>query len=177
MRRLLFTLITLAITSSSVALADDDVDIFDSGPRKNMLLVNPGDLFNGVLSVEYERGVAPWLGVTLGLSLSTFRSLWNDEPYRTTLTPELGFRFHFIRHAPGGLWIGPYATAGAEIDDGREYGRPSRGWNWGLGAALGYNFVIGRHFTFQLGAGGGFVDYGDRIRWDPRLKLGIGASF
>ena len=175
MRRLFFTLVTLAVTSSSVALADIDFLRSDPEPRRNMLLVNPGDLFNGVLSIEYERGVAPWLGITLGLSVQTFRSVFNnDQPQFTAISPELGFRFHFIRHAPGGLWIGPYVSAGAMVGSERER---YRDWTWGLGAALGYNFVIGRHFTFQLGAGGGFVDYGDRIRWDPRLKLGIGASF
>ena len=53
----------------------------------------------------------------------------------------------------------------------------SRPWSWGLGAALGYNFIIGRHFTFQIGAGGGFTDYGDVLVWSPRLRLGIGAAF
>lgn len=38
-------------------------------------------------------------------------------------------------------------------------------------------FIFGRHFTFQIGAGGGFTDYGDRLAWSPRLKLGLGAAF
>ena len=175
MRRLFFTLTTIAALSSSVALADADILFNDREPRRNMLLINPGDLFHGVLSLEYERGVAPWFGVTFGLAVTTFRSVFEDDrPYDLAIAPELGFRFHFIRHAPGGLWIGPYINAGAILDGNDD---TSRDFTWGMGAALGYNFVIGKHFTFQLGAGGGFNDYGDRIRWDPRLKLGIGASW
>ena len=141
-----------------------------------MLLLNPGDLFSGIISLEYERGLTSWFGITLGLSIFTFHSVFNtDEPTFNSITPELGFRFHFIRQAPRGLWIGPYISPGYVF--GRSSGSVSRAWSWGLGAALGYNFVLGQHFTFQLGAGGGFVDYGDRVRWDPRLKLGIGATF
>jgi hypothetical protein len=48
---------------------------------------------------------------------------------------------------------------------------------WGIGAAAGYNFIIGRHFTIQVGVGGGFTDYGDRLVWYPRFRLGLGAVF
>ena len=174
MRRLFFALILIVVTTSTIAPASI-LSIGDE--RKNALLVNPGDLFTGVLSLEYERGVASWLGVTTGFSVWTFHSVFSgpNTPSYTAITPELGFRFHFIRQAPRGLWLGPYLTGGYLI--GRSSGAMARSWSWGLGAATGYNFVIGRHFTFQLGAGGGFTDYGDEVRWDPRLKLGIGATF
>ena len=174
MRRLFLALILIVVTTSTTASAAI-MGIGDE--RKNALLINPGDLFTGVLSLEYERGVARWLGITFGTSVWTFRSVFTGpgQPSFTALTQEIGFRFHFIRHAPRGLWIGPYATGGYLL--GRSEGTMARAWSWGLGAATGYNFLVGRHFTFQLGAGGGFTDYGDEIRWDPRLKLGIGATF
>ena len=175
MRRVAVTLIAVAVLSAGTARAADLV-VTDHEPRKNMLLINPGDLFTGIISIEYERGLASWFGITLGLSVYTFHTVFNtDEPTYNSINPELGFRFHFIRHAPRGLWIGPYISPGYVF--GRSSGTISRAWSWGLGAALGYNFVLGKHFTFQLGAGGGFTDYGDRVRWDPRLKLGIGATF
>ena len=175
MRRAAVTLFTVIIMSASSVRAAPLL-VTEREPRKNMLLLNPGDLFSGIISLEYERGLASWFGITLGLSIFTFHSVFNtDEPTFNSITPELGFRFHFIRHAPRGLWIGPYISPGYVF--GRSSGSVSRAWSWGLGAALGYNFVLGEHFTFQLGAGGGFIDYGDHVRWDPRLKLGIGATF
>jgi hypothetical protein len=172
MRRLVFTILTAAtLTTSSVALAD--LTIGDSSPRRNAFLINPGDLLNGVLSLEYERGVAPWLGINFGLGLTFFDSIFNDDDRGNTgLTAEVGFRFHFIRHAPGGLWFGPYITGSTMFDPDRY-----QWWTWGLGAAVGYNFVLGRHFTLQLGGGGGFVDYGDHLSWDPRFRVAVGASW
>ena len=48
---------------------------------------------------------------------------------------------------------------------------------WGFGAGVGYNFVFGRHFTLQLGAGGGFAANGSHLVWAPRFRLGLGASW
>jgi hypothetical protein len=178
MKRRIAAIATLvALIATPAAAAPIEINL-DGEERRNMLLINPGDLFSGVLSLEYERGLARWFGVTLGLSVWTFRGVFTPpgEPAYTGIAPEIGFRFHFIRHAPRGLWIGPYASAGYVFgrDDGSAV---TRAWSWGLGAALGYNFTFGRHFTLQLGVGGGFNDYGERLRWDPRFKLGIGATF
>lgn len=137
-----------------------------------MLVVNVGDLLGGVVSLEYERALSRHFGLTAGLSVWAFHGVFAgpSAPTPTFLSPELGIRFHFIRDAPGGLWFGPYVTAGYLFSG-------SRPWAWGVGAALGYNFIFGRHFTFQIGVGGGFTDYGDRLVWAPRLRVGIGAAF
>jgi hypothetical protein len=166
-------------TFSSVANADTFIEVRNTerAVGKNMLLINPGDLFNGVLSVEYERAIGRYFGLTAGLSVSTFRGVFSapSDPTYTAISPEFGARVHFIRDSPRGLWFGPSISAGYLA--ARSGGGLSRAWAWGIGAALGYNFMIGRIFTFQLGAGGGFVDYGDRLVWAPRLKLGVGAIF
>ena len=168
---LVFVLVSLA---SSGARADRSGE---GEAGRNLLLVNPGDLFTGVLSLEYERALVPFFGITAGLSVWAFHSLFSpaSDPAYTSISPEFGARFHFIRAAPGGLWVGPYVSAGYLI--ARSDGALSRAWAWGIGAAIGYNFIIGRHFTFQVGAGGGFTDYGDRLVWFPRLRLGLGAAF
>ena len=142
-----------------------------------MLLINPGDLFNGTVSLEYERALTSWFGLTAGVSVWAFRGPFSfaGDPSYTALGHELGARFHFIRDAPGVLWLGP-SVHGGVLFNGSD-GSVSRPWSWGLGAAIGYNFIIGEHFTFQIGGGGGFNDYGNRLVWSPRLKLGIGASF
>ncbi len=153
------------LTLSAPALAHSDTP--------NLLIVNVGDLLGGVVSVEYERALAPWFGLTAGISVWAYRGVFTplSEPSFTGINPEVGARFHFIRDAPGGLWFGPYVSAGYLFSGG------SRPFAWGLGAAIGYNFIFGRHFTFQLGAGGGFTDVGDRLVWAPRLRLGLGAAF
>ncbi|MDP1827039.1 MAG: hypothetical protein Q8L48_27445 [Archangium sp.] len=146
-------------------------------PRPNLIILNVGDLFGGVINVEYERALTSWFGLTAGISVWTFRGIFAPpaEPTFTGISPEFGARFHFIRDAPGGLWLGPYVSAGYLFS--RSDGGLARAWAWGVGAALGYNFIFGRHFTFQLGVGGGFTDYGDRLVWAPRLRLGLGAAF
>ena len=167
--RLFLTLTALSLLAAPLARADS--------PTPNMLLINPGDLLGGVVSIEYERALASWFGLTAGVSVWAFRGpfIFPGTPAYTAFGPELGARFHFFRDAPGGFWLGPYLSAGYVFS--RDTGVLTRPWSWGLGAALGYNFIIGRHFTFQIGAGGGFTDYGDVLVWSPRLRLGIGAAF
>lgn len=170
MRALCLALIIL--TSGAAAAAEEEVDELAPLPRKNAFLLNVGDLLSGALSLEYERGMVPWLGINVGLGVSFFPTVWNTDDAKVALRAELGFRFHFVRHAPGGLWIGPYSILNTGFDQD-SYQR----FTWGLGAALGYNFVLGRYFTLQIGGGGGFTDYGDHVAWTPRLRVGLGASF
>ena len=173
MKRFFLSLAMVAAVSSTVvatpARAYPD--------RPNMLLVNVGDLLGGVVSIEYERALATWFGLSAGLSVWAFHGLFTPPgaPTITGINPELGARFHFIRDAPGGLWFGPYVSAGYLFASSS--GSLARPWSWGLGAAIGYNFIFGRHFTLQLGAGGGFNDYGDHLVWSPRLRVGLGAVF
>lgn len=170
MKRVFLSLSLAAVVASSGTARANS-------PTPNLLLVNVGDLLGGVVNVEYERALASWFGITAGLSVWAFHGVFVPlgEPSFTGISPELGARFHFIRDAPGGLWFGPYLTAGYLFS--RSDGALSQPWAWGLGAAVGYNFIFGRHFTFQLGVGGGFTDYGDRLVWAPRLRLGLGAAF
>jgi hypothetical protein len=180
MRNALLTLTSLVVLATSAARADvyvvegRDRD-FGYGP--NLLLVNPGDLLNGVLTLEYERALSPRVGITAGVSVWSFHGVFSpsSDPSYVAVGPEFGARVHFLSDAPGGLWIGPTISAGWLVS--RSDGTVSRGWQWGLGAALGYNFIVGRHFTFQLGVGGRFIDYGDRLAWSPRLLLGLGSTF
>lgn len=162
-KRLALALVAVASLSALPARAAE------YGP--NLILVNPGDLLFGVVSLEYERALNPWFGLTAGISVAAFPGVPLGTPFFAGINPEFGLKFHFIRDAPGGLWFGPTVSAGYLFE------RPDRPWTWGLGAGIGYNFIFGRHFTFQLGAGGGFTDYGDRLVWSPRLKLGLGAAF
>ena len=161
----------------TTALADTVLVTRERRVAPNMLLINPGDLFNGVVSLEYERALTSFFGIVGGFSATTFNGPFNfGRDYYTVVGPELGFRFHFIQDAPAGLWLGPYINGGYVVS--RSTGEVSRAWSWGAGAGIGYNFVIGRHFTFQLGAAGGFNDYGSGpLVWAPRLKLGIGGVF
>lgn len=141
--------------------------------RPNLLVVNPADLLSGIVSLEYERGLNSLLGVSIGVSAWAFPGVFAfGQPSMTAIGPELGLRFHFIRDAPAGLWFGPSINTGVVIGS-----ETTRVWMWGLGAAAGYNFVIGDHFVLQLGAGGGFVDSGAGLVWSPRFRLGLGGVF
>lgn len=164
-------LVSTQASAESVTLTRSSVD------SQNVLLFNPGDLFSGIVSVEYERALNPFFGIALGLSVSTFRGVFApaDQASFVAMGPEIGARFHFIKDAPGGLWLGP-SIQGVYIAS-RSSGTVSRAFGYGLAAAIGYNFILGRHFVLQLGVGGGFNDYGDGLAWAPRLKLGLGGTF
>jgi len=165
-RRLALSLSLSLLLAAPLAHADEG----NGGGTPNALVINPGDLFNGVISIEYERALNSFFGITLGASIGLFKGVFAPPAgaYYTAGGPELGVRFHFIRDAPGGLWLGPSVNL---------YYVAGRAFGYGIGAAIGYNFVIGRHFLLQLGIGGGFNDYGDGIQWSPRLRLGIGGVF
>lgn len=149
----------------------------DTVDPRNMLLFNPGDLINGIVSVEYERALDTWLGFTLGVSVLSFRGVFtpSDQYSYVALLPEVGVRFHFIQDAPGGFWVGPYVAGGYVVS--RSGATASRSFGYGLGGALGYNFILGRHFTFQIGVGSGFNDFGDGLAFAPHLRLGLGGVF
>jgi hypothetical protein len=162
----------LGVTAMVLAASLSATPAMAMSDTPNMLTANVGDLLSGVLSVEYERALSRWFGLTAGVSVWAFRGPFAlGDPGFTAFAPEIGVRFHVIRDAPGGLWFGPYASLGYLISGG------ARPWAWGLGAAAGYNFIFGRHFTLQLGVGGGFTDVGDRLVWAPRLRVGLGAAF
>ncbi|MFT3708102.1 MAG: hypothetical protein QM817_10645 [Archangium sp.] len=179
MKRIALTMALAAALFATAASAHGVIVVNDPYYRgRNMLLVNPGDLLNGVVSLEYERALTSYFGLTGGFSAAAFNGPFNfGQPAYTVIGPEFGMRFHFIEAAPAGLWLGPTISAGYVVARDGSLVAVSRAWSWGLGAAVGYNFVFGRHFTLQVGAGGGFQDYGDVLVWTPRLRLGLGATF
>jgi hypothetical protein len=176
---------SLLLLAPGSALADPEVVVaapdlvapVDRGSGPNLLLVNAGDLLDGVLSLEYERALAPWFGLSAGLSLWTFRGVLapQTDPYFVAFGPQLGARFHPNRDAPGGLWLGP--TVSVDYLASRSDGPLARAWSWGLGADIGYTFILNRSLSFQLGGGGRFIDYGDRVVWSPRLVIALGTAF
>lgn len=140
----------------------------------NVVFMNLGDLATGGVSIEYERVVAPWLGLTAGLGMRGFDTpLVNRETWRTAASAELGVRLHFVQRAPAGLFIDAHLT-GTALMKSLE-GAPPRPFGWGAGASVGYQFVVLPNFAFQLGAGAGFVDAGAGPQWEPRLRVGLGV--
>jgi hypothetical protein len=172
---LLLALACGAALGPSVARAETAVSLSQRADQRSLLIMNAGDLLTGVISVDFERALTSWLGLTGGFDVWTFRGALAaaSEPFFTALGPEIGVRFHLYGTAPGGLWLGP--TVSGAVVLWRNDGVTPRWWSWGVGVAAGYNFVLGEHFTLQVGAGAGFMDYGDRVVWSPRLRLGIGG--
>ncbi|MDP1921407.1 MAG: hypothetical protein Q8L14_34520 [Myxococcales bacterium] len=141
---------------------------------KNVAFMNLGDLATGGISLDYERVVAPWLGLTAGLGMRGFDTpLVNRETWRTTASAALGVRLHLVQRAPAGLFVDAHVT-GAALMKSLE-GAPLRPFGWGAGASLGYQFVVLPNFAFQLGAGAGFIDGGAGLQWEPRLRVGLGV--
>lgn len=165
--------VALLLASSSSARADGEGE--PNSP--NLLLINVGALLNGVVQLEYERALNSFFGIDFGLSVSTFRGVFAPTGSASVVAfgPEVGVRFHFIRDAPGGLWIGP-SISGAYVAASSN-GTVVRAFGWGVNAAIGYNFFFGRHFALQLGIGGGFVEYGYGFEWAPHFRVGLGGRF
>lgn len=143
----------------------------------NVLTVNPADLLSGIASIEYERVVAPWLGLSGGVAVWSFRGILlpHGEPSFVGLAPELGARFHLLSSAPGGFWLGPTVMVGALF--ARADGELTRNWSWGVALAAGYTFILDERLVFQIGGSGGVIDYGARMVWSPRLRLALGVTF
>jgi hypothetical protein len=141
---------------------------------KNVAFMNLGDLITGGVSIEYERVVVPWLGMTAGLGMRGFDTPFvNRENWRTAASGELGVRLHFLKPAPAGLFVDAHLTGVAlmkSLD-----GVPLRPFGWGAGASVGYQFVVLPNFALQLGAGANFVDAGAGLQWEPRLRVGLGV--
>ena len=89
MKKALLGLCALAMVASS-AQAESYLHRGHSSNR-NMILVNPGDLFSGVISLEYERALARWFGLTAGFSVRTFRGVFapTGEPTFQGISPRL----------------------------------------------------------------------------------------
>jgi hypothetical protein len=168
-RTMLLATVVALLLAPIPAAADDGVE-----PR-NLLLVNPGDLFNGLLTLQYERGLARHVGLEFGLSVLAFRGVFGSpvEADVIAIAPEIALRFHFIRPAPRGLWFGPSINGAYLVQNTQA---PRRAFGYGFGAAVGYTFTFGP-FALQLGLGGAVHDSGDGFRWSPRLRLGVGAAF
>jgi len=95
---------------------------------KNVAFMNLGDLLNGSISIEYERALTRWFGVNLGIGMRGFVGPFDTRgEWLTAANTEVGVRFHFLREAPGGLWVGPSVKGAALITaaNGREPVRPS----------------------------------------------------
>ncbi len=141
----------------------------------NILLESPGEHFGEAVSLEYQRALASWLGLTAGLSVWSFHPIFfrSRELELTAVDPEFGSRFHFIGDAPEGVWLGPLVSNGYRIS--RADGPVSRLWSSSVGATIGYNFSSLRHLSFQVGAGGGLRDDGDQLVLSPQVRFGVGA--
>ena len=178
-RQLARSLVVLAVLCLPLRALADEIRVVDvaDGSGPNLLLFNAGDLINGIVSFEYERALSPFIGIVGGLSFIPYRGAFTPDNEASVLAvgPELGLRLHFIRAAPAGLWLGPY-IGGLYIASGNS---SSSGATLGydVGAALGYNFVLGRHFVVSVGAGGGINDYGAQVVWAPRFRLALGGIF
>jgi len=111
-RNRLKTLASALVVASSLAATTaraEDVYYQYREENQNALMFDPGALINGVANFEYERALNELFGITVGMNIDSYKSAWYaNAPGYVAIGPELGVRFHFIRAAPRGFWIGPY---------------------------------------------------------------------
>jgi hypothetical protein len=147
-----------------------------NGPVRGAALANYGDLLHGAISIEVEPRLTSWLGVELGLGMKGFRGLFDAaDLWPVYAFGEVGVRVYPLRDGPAGLWFGPTARGLALMP--KDVGPSPQAFGWGLGGAVGYHLVIAPRLVLQLALGGGVIDLGAGLRFEPRLRLGLGFLF
>ena len=159
---------------------------------KNTITINPLPLVIGMVSMEYERATSE------SLSLYVAPSYWSlslgtdaDEFSVFAYGLGLGARYFMTGVAPEGFWVAPgveLAFAGAEYR-----GAEGSGIGYGIGAQLGYTWLIGNVFDISLGIGANYTDSEVEVEYEeagvertridgnagvyPSLRFALGAAF
>jgi hypothetical protein len=150
----------------------------------NLLTVNPIDLVNGFIDVEYEHAFTPATSFHLGADFLVWDGLWDEHRGETfAVGPQFGIRFYPLLSAPALLWIGPFGgIAYVHASSQDVVGDAVGGW---VGGMIGINGILFDIFAISGGIGLAYhdlsvhidgVDYGLKGVW-PRARLGLGISF
>lgn len=184
-RRPLVVLATavLAIATASPAAAEEVHATAEPG-AKNVVLTNVFLYPFGVFNVEYERLVAPRIGIAGGVT--GFYS--NGTPFASDLRSRgaglnLGMRYYLLGEAPAGLFAAAFARAfyiSVTEDEGM-----AEGTTVGGGAMVGYAHVFfdrlhvsaaaGAHVLWGDAAGTHLMPSGSTI--DPEVRVALGVAF
>ena len=163
-----------------------------SSSPKNTLTINPLPLVLGMVALEYERATSE------NLSLYVAPSYWSlsfgsgdDEFGFASYGLGIGARYFMSGVAPEGFWVAPGIDIGFASAEWR--GVEGSGVGFGIGAQLGYTWILGDVFDISLGLGAQYASNEVEVEVDeagiketqtngysgvsPTLRFAIGAAF
>ncbi|MCA9562752.1 MAG: DUF3575 domain-containing protein [Myxococcales bacterium] len=181
-------LAALLFGGAGQAFAQDDVEAAESAPVDdrplNTITIDPLPLIFGVLSLEYERAVAPAVSIYAGPSIN-FGTSVDDPDSAFGLGLDMGARFFPWGKAPEGFFIAAdFGVAYASATDG-ETDTSASAVAYAVGGSIGYTFLIADVFDLSLGVGAQYADFEIKVANDsigfsgvlPTLRLALGAAF
>lgn len=127
---------------------------------QNIVTFNPFDLLSGVITLGYERALAPAVSVYADANVYAFPGI-NSEAGESTSGGGvgLGARFFPGSEAPRGFWLAP-AFSLAYVTQKQTSGGSTieaSGAAYLIAGVLGYTWMWG-NFSLQLGLGAGYAD-------------------
>jgi hypothetical protein len=166
MRSLRLASLLLTLLPSLTALADEPPVLarsfeLESAP-KNILRVNPHAVVEGGVSLEYERIVAPHVGLAISGDY-WFAPIGHPDGYDTsafalTLRP----LFYLSDTAPHGWYVAPFVAAARITASGG--GGQATAYGYFAGGVAGYSWLIGGRVNIDLAFGAQYVDFGVMAR-------------
>ncbi|MBK8172234.1 MAG: hypothetical protein IPK60_18075 [Sandaracinaceae bacterium] len=127
---------------------------------QNLVTFNPFSLLNGIISVGYERAIAPAVSVYADLNVYAFPGV--NQSAGESISGGgvgLGARFFPGSEAPRGFWIAPDVSV-AYVSQKQTSGGSTveaSGAGYLIAGILGYTWIWG-NFSLQLGLGAGYAN-------------------
>ncbi len=163
------------LTPSAPAFAQDAAAAPPA--HEQILTTNPLLLVGGYLNVEFERRISE--SMTLGVTAATFDGFFDDDLRYTTGTL-------IARYYPQGRPLNGFYLGGKlgfhHVTQDFFSGEDRDGTLVGLGADLGYTWLLGKRDKFVLGLGGGAMrllgdDDFDSGLFIPSARVNVGIAF
>lgn len=128
---------------------------------RNIVTFNPFDLLSGVVTLGYERALAPAVSVYADANVYAFPGI-NSEAGESTSGGgvAVGARFFPGSEAPSGFWLAP-AFSLAYLTQKQTSGGSTievNGAGYLIAGVLGYTWIWG-NFSLQLGLGAGYANF------------------
>ncbi|MDQ3170060.1 MAG: DUF3575 domain-containing protein [Acidobacteriota bacterium] len=175
MLRILRALVVLLASAAPTFAQDAPPEPAD---HKQILTTNPLLLVGGYLNVEFERKVSE--SMTLGITASTFDGFFDDDVRYTNGT--LIGRYYPQGRPLNGFYLGGKIGVHHVAED-YFFDQQDRDETLvGVGADLGYTWLLGKRDKFVLGLGGGAMRLfgGDELSsglFIPSARINVGIAF
>jgi hypothetical protein len=152
--------------------------------QDNVLTVNPIDLVNGFVDVEFEHAWNPIASFHVGVDFLVWDGVWDEHDGDTwAVGPQFGMRFYPLASAPALLWMGPFGGVAFVHSSAQDVtGEAVGGW---VGGMIGVNGILFDILAISGGLGLAYHDLSVNVDgrehglqgWWPRARLGLGVAF